>query len=193
MSWVKPNGFHWHITDSQSFLLSLLGFTELAIEGAYRPTSICTAQDVPDIIAYAGKRGIDVMLEINMPGYTSSIGSSYPDFIVCFDASPWATYANEPPAGQLRLVDNTVITFTTSLFQELVGLVQSPYISMGGDEINQPCYDNDTVTQQDLTASGQTFEQALNAFVGATHQVLQNAGKTPTVWEGSFLCVCFYI
>ena len=86
------------------------------------------------------------MLEIHAPVHTPSIGPSHSDFIACFDASPWATFANEPPAGQLRLADNTVINFTTSLFQELVSLVQSTYISTGADETNQPCYDNDTVT-----------------------------------------------
>ena len=39
-------------------------------------------------------------------------------------------------------------------------MVQSPYISMGGDEVNQPRYENDTETHQELTANGQTFEQA---------------------------------
>ena len=42
-------------------------------------------------------------------------------------------------------------------------MAQSPYISTRGDEINQPCYDIDTETQRELTASDQPCEQTLLA------------------------------
>lgn len=184
MSWVKLNEFHWHITDSQYFPLQLPGFESLASSSAYSPSSIYSAHDVAAIIAYAGARGIDVLLEIDTPGHTTSIGAAFPEFVACMDASPWATYANEPPAGQLRLTQGAVLNFTTSLFEALLDVVEGPYVSTGGDEVNLPCYEDDSVTQEALNASGQTFGEALNAFVGATHQVLANAGKTPAVWEG---------
>lgn len=50
------------------------------------------------------------------------------------------------------------------------------------------CYAKDPQTQQDLNASGQTFEQALDVFTQATHGVLKKARKTPVVWEGVFVC-----
>ncbi|KIJ61060.1 glycoside hydrolase family 20 protein, partial [Hydnomerulius pinastri MD-312] len=102
MSWVKINTFHWHITDSQSFPLMVAQYPELAINGAYSAEEMYSESDVQYIVAYAAARGIDVLLEIDTPGHTAIIGTTYPDYVACFDASPWATYANEPPAGQLR-------------------------------------------------------------------------------------------
>ena len=57
------------------------------------------------------------------------------------------------------------------------------YFSTGGDEINAACYTNDTETQEDLAASGRTFEQALDDFTQAEHKALKGIGKTAVVWE----------
>jgi len=35
-----------------------------------------------------------------------------------------------------------------------------------------------------VAAQNKTFEQALDTFTQATHNVLATAGKTPVVWEG---------
>ena len=185
MSWVKLNQFHWHIVDSQSFPLQIPGFEELSASGAYDSSSVYSPSDVSDIISYAAARGIDVMLEIDTPGHTSAIGNSHPELIACKGATPWATYAAEPPAGQLRITDNSVVNFTTSLFSAVADMVQSPYVSTGGDEVNAQCYTDDEQTQQALNSSGQTIDQVLNSFVGETHKTLAGAGKTPVVWEGS--------
>lgn len=60
----------------------------------------------------------------------------------------------------------------------------SSLFSTGGDELNGPCYENDTQTQQALKSTGQSLEQALNTFVSTIHTKLNTLGKTPVVWEG---------
>ncbi|KAF5343331.1 hypothetical protein D9758_014190 [Tetrapyrgos nigripes] len=109
--------------------------------------------------------------------------TSYPEHIACPEATPWASFANEPPAGQLRLASQATINFTQQLFDSASTLFTGKFFSSGGDEINANCYDKDNETQSDLTASGKTFEQALDAFTQATHQVLHDNGKTVVVWE----------
>ncbi|KAH9850194.1 N-acetylhexosaminidase [Lenzites betulinus] len=183
MSWVKINQFHWHVVDSQSFPLIVPGFTELSTKGAYSSSQTYSLADVRDIVSYAGERGIDVMVEIDTPGHTAIIGQAHPDFVACPEASPWATYANEPPAGQLRFVDATVTKFIADLFTEVASMFPSTLFSSGGDELNTNCYDIDAPTQAALNASGSTLEQALNVFTQKTHAALEAKGKTPVVWE----------
>lgn len=89
----------------------------------------------------------------------------------------------EPPAGQLRLASPKAVKFATSIFKSVAAAFPSKYMSTGGDELNTECYAQDSETQADLKASGQTFEQALNTFTQATHGALRQAGKTPIVWE----------
>ncbi|KAI0823995.1 N-acetylhexosaminidase [Trametes gibbosa] len=183
MSWVKINQFHWHIVDSQSFPLVVPGFTDLSAKGAYSSSQTYSLSDVRDIVSYAGARGIDVMVEIDTPGHTAIISQAHPDFVACAEASPWATYANEPPAGQLRFVDATVTKYIADLFTEVAKMFPSTLFSTGGDELNTNCYDIDGPTQAALNASGSTLEQALDVFTQKTHDALKAKGKTPVVWE----------
>jgi len=183
MSWVKINQFHWHVVDSQSFPLQVPGFTELSAKGAYSSAQTFSPSDVQNIVAYAGARGIDVMIEIDTPGHTAVISQSHPEHIACPEATPWATFANEPPAGQLRFASPATTTFTANLLSAVAKMFPSTLFSTGGDEINTNCYDADPATQASLNASGKTFEQALDTFTQATHKALESLGKTPVVWE----------
>ncbi|EJU02942.1 N-acetylhexosaminidase [Dacryopinax primogenitus] len=186
-SYVKINTFHWHITDSQSFPLTVAAFPELSQYGAYSAVQTYSLQDVQDIINYAGARGIDVMLEIDTPGHTASIWESHPEYVACYNEAPWTTYANEPPAGQLRFAVPEVLNFTQQMFASVLSTLPSTLFSTGGDELNTACYVNDTIFQDALTASGQNFSQALNTFVLGTHDTVRAAGKTPAVWEEMLL------
>ncbi|KAG1851814.1 glycoside hydrolase family 20 protein [Suillus tomentosus] len=183
MSWVKINTFHWHITDSQSFPLEVAQYPELAINGAYSPQEVYTARDVQYIVKYAAARGIDVMMEIDTPGHTAIMAAAYPEYVACFEASPWAFFSGEPPAGQLRFALPEVTNFTASLLTNIAKTLPSHYFSTGGDEINKNCYADDDHTQQQLKRTGMTLTGALDTFTQTTHGALIAQGKTPVVWE----------
>jgi hexosaminidase len=121
--------------------------------------------------------------EIDTPGHTSIISKAHPEHVACAEATPWSTYANEPPAGQLRLASPATIDFTVGLLSAVADLFPSALFSTGGDEINAACYEADAQTQRDL--DGRTLDQALDAFTEATHGALRKLGKTPVVWEGA--------
>ncbi|KAI0088595.1 beta-hexosaminidase [Irpex rosettiformis] len=186
MSWAKINQFHWHVTDSQSFPLEILGFTEVAAKGAYS-NSIYSPEDVKDIVSYAGARGIDVVVEIDTPGHTASIHESHPEHIACYDSSPWMTFTNEPMAGQLRFASAATTNFTAGLIEATARMFPSSLFSTGGDEVNLPCYQLDVETQRILNATGQTLQQKLEMFVQTLHGGLKGLGKTPIVWEDLIL------
>lgn len=183
MSWVKMNTLHWHVVDSQSFPLVIPGFEALSEKGAYNPASVYTPKDVQDIVAYAAARGIDVMAEIDTPGHTSVISKAFPEHIACAEATPWSLFANEPPAGQLRLASPSTISFTANLISAAASMFPSKFFSTGGDEINPNCYAKDASTQNDLSSQGKTFEEALDTFTQATHASVHAAGKRAVVWE----------
>lgn len=187
MASVKLNVFHWHVVDSQSFPLEVPALPELSAKGAYSSSMVFTPGDVQNVISYAAARGIDVMLEIDTPGHTDIIARSHPELIACDSERPWATYANEPPAGQLRFANNGTSQFVSKLFQEVASVLPGKLFSTGGDELNTNCYANDTETQAALKASGKTLEEALSDFTVATHAALRAKGKTPVVWEEMIL------
>jgi hexosaminidase len=183
MSWVKINTLHWHVVDSQSFPLVIPGFTALAAKGAYSSSDVYTPSDVKEIVSYAAARGIEVIPEIDTPGHTSVISKAFPEHIACAEATPWSQFANEPPAGQLRLASPQTIKFTGDLLKAAASLFTSKFFSTGGDEINANCYTQDSSTQKDLANSKQTFAQALDTFTQANHAALRSVGKSAVVWE----------
>ncbi|KAF8194199.1 N-acetylhexosaminidase [Pholiota molesta] len=187
MSWVKINTFHWHVVDSQSFPLVIPGFTELSAKAAYNAQSVYTPAEVKDLVVYAAARGIDVIAEIDTPGHTSAISKSHPEFIACPEATPWSQFANEPPAGQLRVANAAATNFTSSLLTSAASLFTSTYFGTGGDEINANCYAKDAQTQAELTAQNKTLNDALDTFTQANHGALKAVGKTAVVWEGQLL------
>jgi hexosaminidase len=144
---------------------------------------VYSASDVKDIVTYAAARGIDVLPEIDTPGHTSVISKAFPEHVACAESTPWASFANEPPAGQLRLASPSTSNFTAAMLKAAAALFPGQLFSTGGDEINANCYAQDSATQASLASSGQTFAEALDAFTQANHAALRTEGKTAVVWE----------
>ena len=78
-------------------------------------------------------------MEIDTPGHTASIVHSHPDYVTCYEKSPWSTFANEPPAGQVRFDLPEVQNFMASIFEDTTSLLTSAFFGTGGDELNQDC------------------------------------------------------
>ena len=75
------NKLHVHMTDSQSWPLEIPSMPDLAAKGAYHPGLIYSAKDLAALQRYGSLRGIEVFLEIDMPGHTSAIWYYNPDLI----------------------------------------------------------------------------------------------------------------
>jgi hypothetical protein len=76
----------------------------------YRTTLPQRGIDVLVVCCFLSVRGIRARIERNVLiqeidtlGHTAVISQSHPEHVACAKAVPWAVYANEPPAGQLRL------------------------------------------------------------------------------------------
>lgn len=59
----------------------------LPINGAYRydngTMKVYTAQDVADIVRFAGNRGITVVPEFESPGHATVWGNAFPEMVSC--------------------------------------------------------------------------------------------------------------
>lgn len=85
-----------------------------------------------------GQRGIDVLIEVDMPGHTASLAYSHPEHIACF-GKYWDKYAAKPPAGQMRYANEETEDFMKGYVSELVEIVHGRYVGTGGDEPSQRC------------------------------------------------------
>ena len=187
LAWNKFNRLHLHATDSQSWPLEIPALPELASNGAYRKGLSYSPDVLAGIQEYGAYRGIQVSIEIDMPGHTSSIGSAYPALIAAFNVQPdWNTYSAEPPTGQLKLNSSSVYGFLDTLWSDLLPRVSpyTAYFHTGGDEVNANAY----LLDEDVKSNDSTVIQPLlQKFVDFNHQHVRAAGLTPIVWEEQLL------
>jgi hexosaminidase len=96
----KMNYFHWHLTEDQGWRIEIKKYPRLTEVGSWRNGTIIghypgsgndgihyggyyTQDEVKDVVAYAAKRYITVIPEIEMPGHSSAAIASYPS-LSCF-------------------------------------------------------------------------------------------------------------
>lgn len=185
MAFNKLNKLHLHASDAQSWPLEIPALPSLAKEGAYRADQIWTAEELQDVQEHGLYHGVEVYLEIDLPGHTASIFHSHPDLITAFN-KPWAKYALEPPAGQLKLNHPDVPPFLTTLFNDLLPRVSpfSSHFHTGGDEINREAYKIDPTVR---SSSKEVIRPLLQAFTNHVVALVEKHNLTPVVWEEMLL------
>lgn len=187
LSWNKFNRLHLHVTDAQSWPLEIPSLPGLSEKGAYMAGLSYSPAVLAEIQDYGAHRGVEVILEIDMPGHTSSIAFSYPDLIAAFNVQPdWYTYAAEPPSGSMKLNSSAVYDFLSKLWDDLLPRVYpySAYFHTGGDEVKANAYLLDeTVRSNDSSV----IQPLLQRFIDFNHAQVRAAGLTPIVWEEMLL------
>ncbi len=198
-------------TDTQSFPLALDDDADaqggkgsqlslLAERGSYGWTKVdgkntrmvYTETDVRGIVEYAARRGVNVIIETDMPAHMLSGVEAIDDgsLMACPNEQAWENVAAEPPSGQLRLFTNTkaspapdaatykvpdnINRFVSSLLRKIATLSKSVYVSSGGDEPNFKCWN--------LTTEAE-MEPYIAPFMQLVTNLTDASGKRGMVWE----------
>ena len=182
LAWNKFNRLHIHMTDAQSWPMDIPSMPELSQKGAYQTGLSYTPKDIEDFHTYAVYRGIEILIEFDMPGHTSSIAYSHPELITAFRAEPWDYYCAEPPCGALKLNSTPVYDFLEKLWNDVLPRVNpyTAYFHTGGDEVNRQDFMLDETVRSNET---QVLRPLLQKFVDYNHKKVREAGLTPVVWE----------
>lgn len=159
---------------------------ELSQKGAYSKGLSYSPSDITEIQIFALQRGVQVVIEFDMPGHTTAVGLAYPNLIAAFDAQPWSTYCAEPPCGSLKLNDPDVSKFLEKLLDDVLPRVKpySSYFHTGGDEVNKNAYLLDPTVKSNDTA---VLKPLIQKFVDRNHDQIRKAGLVPIVWEEMLL------
>lgn len=172
MAAYKLNTLHLHLTDDPGWRIEIPGYPKLT-QGEVKADGTreyFTAGDIREIVAYAAKRHITVVPEIEMPSHSGSAGAAYPQLYNkgnALDPANPQTYA-----------------FIRAVFSEVARLFPDPYIHFGGDEVGDDVW-KDVKDVQELKAEKglKTTKDVEAYFVRNVVEIIKSVGKRPMAWD----------
>lgn len=201
MSLEKLNVLHWHLTDDQGWRLEIKRYPRLTQIGAWRelrtPDLTMTPQQershryggyytqdqVRDLVAYAARRNVMIVPEIEMPGHASAALAAYPQFGSSPD--PLQAPANEYGIfPNLYNLNDATFTFLENVLTEVMQLFPSPYIHVGGDEAIKNQWQASPQIQAKMKQLGLPDDDALQSyFIKRIDTFLAAHGRRTLGWD----------
>ena len=151
MAIYKMNRFHWHLTEDQGWRLEIKKYPKLTETGAWRNSKVLaygdvkpdgeryggfyTQKDIKEIVAYAKKKFIEIIPEIDIPGHSQAAVAAYPEFLACDPENKHEVWLQQGISTDVINVANPkAMQFAKEVIDELTELFPFNYIHLGGDE-----------------------------------------------------------
>lgn len=196
----KMNVFHWHLTEDQGWRIEIKKYPKLTEVGSYRNGTIIgrypgkgndglryggfyTQAEVKEIVAYAAKRYIEVIPEIELPGHALAALASYPT-LGCTGGpykvqETWGVFNDVFCAG-----NDSVFNFLQDVLDEVMPLFPSKYVHIGGDECPKESWKHCAKCQQRIKDHGLKDEHELQSyFIQRMEKYINGKGKTIIGWD----------
>lgn len=149
MSFYKLNTLHFHLTDGGGWRVQIDKYPKLTTDAAFRTQSdwrdwwdgkdrkylkegmegayggYYTKEDIREMVAYAAKKHINIIPEVEFPGHSDEVFAAYPE--LCCKGKSYS--------GSDFCVGNPKsFEFMEDVLTEIIDLFPSQYIHIGGDE-----------------------------------------------------------
>lgn len=197
----KMNRFHWHLTDDQGWRIEIKKYPKLTEVGAWRAESIIgknhkpprtfdgkphggfyTQDQIRDVVEYARQRYITIMPEIEMPGHVQAALAAYPELGTTRKQVPVLTWWGG--CEEILNADESTVVFMQDVLTEVLGLFDSEFIHVGGDEVNkQPWKDSPQVQARMKELNIATEEELQSWFIHRMDEFLTQRGRRLVGWD----------
>ena len=199
MAKYKLNVFHWHLTDDQSWRIDVPGYPELLDygdqyslmtdkarrvrmeKGPRAGGRYYTAEDIREIVAYAKKRHVKIVPEIDFPGHFYAVLCAYPEFACkpesVYKQGRWPMVEGWHDGREPMCVANPdAVKFVEAALDAVCDLFpESDVIHIGGDECHFEFWKKCPKCQAMMEREGMTKPQELQAWL--TRRVVQHLEK----------------
>lgn len=196
----KINVLHWHVTDDESWRIEIKALPELTEKLAYRGVDelvppgwgsgyqsnggYYTQEQVKDIVAYAGARGIDVIPEIDVPGHCFGVLRALEETLVeKTDNSQFFSVQNYS-RNTLNPALGSTYDFIETVMGEIAQLFPADYIHIGADERPSGAWLGSQECRALMETENLKDGHALQTyFIKKIHPIIRNNGKIMGAWE----------
>lgn len=202
LAYHKMNTFHWHLTEDQGWRIEIKQYPKLTEIGAYRNRTLdgrytspdkrkwnntrhggfYTQDDVKEVLAYAQKRFITVIPEIELPGHATAALASYPE-LSC-TGGPFEVEGLWGVFNDIYCPKEKTFQFLENVLSEVANLFPSPYIHIGGDEAPKVRWQNCAHCQALIKKESLKDEHELQSyFIKRIEKFLASKGKSIIGWD----------
>lgn len=202
LAYHKMNIFHWHLTDDQGWRIEIKQYPRLTKIGAYRNRTLegrytspenrkwdntryggfYTQEEIKEVIAYAQKRFITVIPEIEMPGHAVAALASYPG-LSC-SGGPFEVEGLWGVFNDIYCPKEETFEFLENVLSEVMDLFPSEYIHIGGDEAPKLRWENCAHCQDLMKKEGLKDEHELQSyFIKRIEKFVESKGKRIIGWD----------
>jgi|LSQX01.2.fsa_nt_gb hexosaminidase len=194
----KFNVFHWHLCDDQGYRIESTSLPELNIIGSYRKNDrfgkirsdlryggYYTKDEIRDIVAYAKERYIEVVPEIDMPGHTTAIISTFPN-VSCEGKKIDVRCTGGIFPEILCAGNDETFELIYKILDEVIELFPGDYVHIGGDEAPKIKWKNCEKCQKRMKDHQLKNEEELQGwFMNKVADYLSSKGKKTISWNES--------
>lgn len=202
------NRFHWHLSEDQGWRIEIKKYPRLTEIGSKRSETVIgrnsgkydgipyggfyTQEEAKEIVAYAAKRYITVIPEIDMPGHMLAALASYPE-LGC-TGGPYQVWRQWGVSDEVLCVgkENT-IQFVKDVLDEIMEIFPSHFIHIGGDECPKTSWKKCKTCQAKIRKEGlnvnkpgdkHTPEERLQSwFIATVEKHINSKGREIIGWD----------
>jgi hexosaminidase len=197
----KLNTFHWHLTDDQGWRIEIEKYPSLTQVGAWRKETrlghernsphgfdkqphggFYTQQEIREVVAFARRRHITIVPEIEMPGHAQAAIAAYPELGVTGQKlEVWTRWGVNP---NIFNPSEKTILFLQDVLSDVLKLFPGPFIHVGGDEAIKDEWKASPEVQARIKQLGLKDEHEMQSyFIRRMDTFLAGKGRRLIGWD----------
>lgn len=198
MSLYKFNRLHWHLTDDAGWRIDIRRYPALTRKAAWRTHAewktwsqhgrryleaghpnasggYYTQEEAIDLVAYATRKGITIVPEIEFPGHSDAVLAVYPEL----------SCSGQPYRHSAYCVGREeTFTFLSDVLDEILAIFPSEYIHIGGDEVDRTDWEHCPHCQKRMEQEGLENVEGLQRYaVKRIADYLSSRGRKVIGWD----------
>lgn len=195
----KINKLHLHLSDDEAWRIEIKSHPELAEVGGFRggdsPVAprygrwderyggFYTQEQMRGLVEYAAVRNIEIIPEIDLPGHSLDLASVHPEVLCGYTPSLKASDGYDT-RNVLCVARESNYGLLDDVIGELAGVFDSPFIHIGGDEVDASQWMSCPDCKALMAAHGMKSGAELQAwFMNRVARTVERHGKVPCVWN----------
>ncbi len=196
----KLNVLHLHLTDDQGWRFEVRKYPRLTEVGGFRTESSAghadekrhdgvphggfyTQAQLRELVAYAARRGVQIMPEVDLPGHMQAAICAYPELGNNPDRQLGVMTSWGISEHVLNLDDST-LGFVKDVLDELVDVFPFDVVHIGGDECPTVEWQQSPAAQARVTELGLSgVDQLQGWFAAEMAKHLGGYGRRIAVWD----------